>query len=130
MTNRTSTKSKKTRIILLMKAKTAIPTTRGAVEEYFKITNLADQENYQINHHINNALKAQGIMHRDQDYVLKDGEVTVDDFTGRLMMGRRYSNGIRTLSRPKKASKSKKKIKPWRQLLSRIFSVCIRNYRA
>ncbi len=96
------------------KAKTAILTTRGVrkAEEYFKITNLADQENYQINHHINNALKAQGIMHRDQDYVLKDGEVIiVDDFTGRLMMGRRYSNGLHQAIEAKEGVKVEKENK-------------------
>lgn len=79
------------------KAKTAVLTKRGVkkAEEYFNIENLSDQENYQINHHINNALKAHGTMHCDSDYVVKDGEVIiVDDFTGRLMMGRRYSNGL------------------------------------
>ena len=79
------------------KAKTAVLTRRGVKksEEYFSIENLSDQENYQINHHINNALKAYGIMHLDSDYVVKDGEVIiVDDFTGRLMLGRRYSNGL------------------------------------
>lgn len=79
------------------KAKTAVLTRQGVekAEAYFSIENLSDQENYQINHHINNALKAYGTMHRDQDYVVKEGEVIiVDDFTGRLMLGRRYSNGL------------------------------------
>ncbi|NLW11501.1 MAG: preprotein translocase subunit SecA [Clostridiaceae bacterium] len=79
------------------KAKTAVLTKRGVrkAEEFFSIENLSDQENYQINHHVNNALKAYGIMHLDSDYVVKDGEVIiVDDFTGRLMLGRRYSNGL------------------------------------
>ncbi len=79
------------------KAKSAVLTSRGIrkAEQYFSIENLTDADNYQINHHINNALKAQGTMHRDQQYVIKDGEVIiVDDFTGRLMIGRRYSNGL------------------------------------
>ena len=79
------------------KAKTAVLTARGIqkAERFFAIENLSDQENYEINHHVNNALRAYGIMHRDQDYVVKDGEVIiVDDFTGRLMFGRRYSNGL------------------------------------
>jgi preprotein translocase subunit SecA len=79
------------------KAKSAVLTASGIKksEQYFKIENLSDQENYEINHHINNAMRAHGIMHRDQDYVIKDGEVIiVDDFTGRLMLGRRYSNGL------------------------------------
>jgi preprotein translocase subunit SecA len=79
------------------KAKSAVLTTRGIkkAEQFFQVENLSDQENYQINHHINNALKAHGTMFRDQEYVVKDGEVIiVDDFTGRLMFGRRYSNGL------------------------------------
>ena len=79
------------------KAKTAVLTSRGVrkVEQYFGIENLTDQENYQINHHVNNALKAHGTMHRDDNYVIKDGEIIiVDEFTGRLMQGRRYSNGL------------------------------------
>ena len=79
------------------KAKTAVLTARGIqkAERFFSIENLSDQENYEINHHVNNALRAYGIMHLDQDYVIKDGEVViVDDFTGRLMFGRRYSNGL------------------------------------
>lgn len=79
------------------KAKTAVLTKSGVerAEAYFNLENLSDQENYQINHHINNALKAHGTMHIDEDYVVKDGEVIiVDDFTGRLMIGRRYSNGL------------------------------------
>jgi len=79
------------------KAKSAVLTKRGIekAERFFSIENLSDQENYEINHHLNNALKAHGNMHLDQDYVVKDGEVIiVDDFTGRLMFGRRYSNGL------------------------------------
>ncbi len=73
------------------KAKSAVLTKRGVdkAEKFFAIENLSDQENYEINHHLNNALKAHGNMHLDQDYVVKDGEVIiVDDFTGRLMFGR------------------------------------------
>lgn len=79
------------------KAKTAVLTKKGIrkAESFFKLDNLADQSNYQINHHINNALKANGTMQRDRDYVVQDGEIViVDDFTGRLMEGRRYSNGL------------------------------------
>jgi preprotein translocase subunit SecA len=79
------------------KAHTAVLTTRGIrkAEQAFQVENLSDQENYELSHHINNALKAHGTMHRDQQYVVKDGEVIiVDDFTGRLMFGRRYSNGL------------------------------------
>lgn len=79
------------------KAKSATLTPRGVqkVERFFGIENLSDEDNHEINHHINNALKAYGTMFRDQNYVVKDGEVIiVDDFTGRLMPGRRYSNGL------------------------------------
>ncbi|MBC8531855.1 preprotein translocase subunit SecA [Gehongia tenuis] len=64
-------------------------------EQHFKVDNLADAENTELNHHINQALKANVTMKLDVDYVVKDGEVIiVDDFTGRLMYGRRYSDGL------------------------------------
>ena len=79
------------------KAKTATLTARGIAkaEQYFEIENLSDPENSTIVHHINQAIKAHGTMKRDIDYVVKDGEVViVDEFTGRLMFGRRYSEGL------------------------------------
>ncbi len=79
------------------KAKTATLTARGIAkaEAAFGLENLADLENSTLSHHINQALKAHGIMHRDIDYVVKDGEVIiVDEFTGRLMIGRRYNEGL------------------------------------
>ena len=79
------------------KAKTASLTERGTkkVEQAFGIENLADPENMKIQHHVNQALHANGVMHRDQQYVVKDGEVLiVDEFTGRIMPGRRYSDGL------------------------------------
>ena len=79
------------------KAKSATLTARGIAkaEAAFGIENLADIENATLSHHINQALKAHGIMHRDVDYVVKDGEVIiVDEFTGRLMFGRRYNEGL------------------------------------
>ena len=64
-------------------------------EKFFGLENLADPENATISHHINQAMKARGIMKRDIDYVIKDGEVIiVDEFTGRLMYGRRYNEGL------------------------------------
>lgn len=64
-------------------------------ERYFKIENLSDVENMEILHHINQALKAHVLKHRDKDYIVKDGEVIiVDEFTGRLMYGRRFSEGL------------------------------------
>jgi len=79
------------------KAKTVTLTARGIkkAEEAFGIENLAELENSTLSHHINQAIKAHGIMKRDIDYVVKDGEVLiVDEFTGRLMLGRRYSEGL------------------------------------
>ena len=64
-------------------------------EKFFNLENLADAENTTISHHINQAMKARGIMKRDIDYVVKDGEIIiVDEFTGRLMYGRRYNEGL------------------------------------
>ena len=64
-------------------------------EKYFGIENLADAENSTISHHINQAMKARGLMKKDIDYVVKDGEIIiVDEFTGRLMYGRRYNEGL------------------------------------
>ena len=79
------------------KAKTATLTARGIAkaEKAFNLENLADMENATLSHHINQALKAHGIMKRDIDYIVKDGEIIiVDEFTGRLMLGRRYSEGL------------------------------------
>jgi preprotein translocase subunit SecA len=79
------------------KAKTATLTARGIAkaERAFGLENLADIANATLSHHINQALKAHGIMKRDIDYIVKDGEIIiVDEFTGRLMLGRRYSEGL------------------------------------
>ncbi|MCQ2558187.1 MAG: preprotein translocase subunit SecA [Oscillospiraceae bacterium] len=79
------------------KARTATLTARGIAkaERAFGLENLADIENATLSHHINQALKAHGIMKRDTDYIIKDGEIIiVDEFTGRLMIGRRYSEGL------------------------------------
>ncbi|MBE6729512.1 MAG: preprotein translocase subunit SecA [Ruminococcaceae bacterium] len=79
------------------KARTATLTPSGVAktEEYFGIENLNDAENITISHHVNQAIRAYGIMKRDVDYVVKDGEVIiVDEFTGRLMFGRRYNEGL------------------------------------
>ncbi len=79
------------------KAKTATLTERGIkkAEQGFGVENLSDPENMKLQHHINQALHANGVMHRDQQYVVKDGQVLiVDEFTGRIMPGRRYSDGL------------------------------------
>ena len=79
------------------KAKTATLTPNGVkkAEAYFGVENLTDPDNITLQHHVNQAIKARGVMTRDIDYVVKDGEVIiVDEFTGRLMYGRRYNEGL------------------------------------
>ncbi|MBQ2792311.1 MAG: preprotein translocase subunit SecA [Oscillospiraceae bacterium] len=79
------------------KARTATLTPRGVrkAEEFFGLENLMDMENATYQHHVNQAIKAYGVMTRDIDYVVKDGQVLiVDEFTGRIMMGRRYNEGL------------------------------------
>ena len=79
------------------KARTATLTARGVskAEAFFHVDNLSDPENSTLAHHINQAIKAHGVMKKDIDYVIKDGQVViVDEFTGRLMFGRRYSEGL------------------------------------
>ena len=79
------------------KARTATLTKSGIekVEEFFSIENLSDPENSAISHHVTQAIRAHGIMKKDVDYMLKNGEIIiVDSFTGRLMPGRRYNNGL------------------------------------
>ncbi len=79
------------------KAKSVVLTKSGIAkaERFFRLDNLSDPENSTINHHINQAIRARGIMKLDVDYVVKDGQVViVDTFTGRLMPGRRYNNGL------------------------------------
>ena len=80
-----------------LKAKTATLTGKGAekAEKYFNVENINDLENSELVHNINQALQANGVMKKDIDYIVKDGEVLiVDEFTGRIMEGRRYSNGL------------------------------------
>ncbi|MDO4668825.1 MAG: preprotein translocase subunit SecA, partial [Butyricicoccus pullicaecorum] len=79
------------------KARTATLTPKGQerAEAYFHVDNLSDPENTTLMHHINQAIKAYGVMQRDVDYVVRDGEIIiVDEFTGRLMFGRRYNEGL------------------------------------
>lgn len=79
------------------KARTAVLTKEGIrkAEEFFHLDNLMDLDNVTIQHHVNIAVRAHGVMTRDIDYVVKDGEVLiVDEFTGRIMLGRRYSDGL------------------------------------
>ena len=96
------------------KANNAILTPSGAkkAEEYFAIENLSDSENSEISHHINQAIRAHGIMKRDVDYVVNDqGVMIVDAFTGRLMPGRRYSNGLHQAIEAKEGVKIEKENK-------------------
>ena len=84
-------------IIVDEKARTAVLGKSGIAkaERYFGVENLGDPENQEYMHYINNSIRAHGVMQRDIDYIVKDGEVLiVDSFTGRIMYGRRYSNGL------------------------------------
>ena len=96
------------------KANNAILTPSGAekAEKFFEIGNLSDAENSEIAHHINQAIRAHGIMKRDVDYVVNDqGVMIVDSFTGRLMPGRRYSNGLHQAIEAKEGVKIEKENK-------------------
>ena len=98
------------------KAKTATITQRGVkkAEEAFRVENLMDSENMTLLHHINQAIKANGVMKNDIDYVVKDGEiiiVIVDEFTGRLMMGRRFNDGLHQAIEAKEGVKIKSESK-------------------
>lgn len=96
------------------KARTVNLTEEGVAkaEAYFNIENLADPENTELFHHINQALKAHSLMKRDRDYVVKDDQVIiVDEFTGRLMMGRRYSDGLHQAIEAKEGVKVKRESK-------------------
>ncbi|MBR6419636.1 MAG: preprotein translocase subunit SecA [Oscillospiraceae bacterium] len=92
------------------KAKTATITRRGVMkaEQFFGVSNLMDVENMTLLHHINQAIKAHGIMHLDTDYVIKDDEIIiVDENTGRMMMGRRYNDGLHQAIEAKEGVKVK-----------------------
>ena len=83
--------------IVDLKANSVALTDRGTkkAERYFGIEDLADLDNLEISHHINQAIRAYGLMKKDKDYIVRDGEVLiVDEFTGRIMIGRRYSDGL------------------------------------
>lgn len=96
------------------KANNAILTPRGAkrAEEYFGVENYTDPENATLVHHVNQAIRAHGVMHRDVDYVVNEnGVIIVDAFTGRLMPGRRYSNGLHQAIEAKERVKIEKENK-------------------
>ena len=96
------------------KARTVTLTEAGArkAERFFGLENLSDPENSTISHHINQAIRANGLMKRDVDYVVKDGEVIiVDEFTGRMMFGRRYSDGLHQAMEAKEGVKVERESK-------------------
>ncbi len=106
------------------KARNVTLTERGIkkAEEAFRLENLSDPENMTLSHHINQAIRAYGIMHRDVNYVVKDGEVLiVDEFTGRIMIGRRYSDGLH------QAIEAKEKVKVERENKT-IATITFQNY--
>ncbi len=106
------------------KARTANLTKSGILkaQEFFNIKELTDPENITLQHHINQAIKARGIMQRDVDYVVKDGQVIiVDEFTGRLMMGRRYNEGLH------QAIEAKEKVKVERESRT-LATITFQNY--
>ena len=110
--------------ILDEKARTTTLTSHGVrkAEEYFEIENLTAPENSELYHHIQQAMKARGLMQRDTDYVIKDGQVViVDTFTGRLMPGRRYSDGLH------QAIEAKEKVKIQRENRT-IATITFQNY--
>ena len=112
------------------KAKTATLTKSGIAkaENYFGVENLTDPENLTLAHHINIAIKARGVMKRDIDYVVKDGQVLiVDEFTGRIMNA--TTRAFTRLSKRKKMSRSQEKTKLSPRLHSRTISVCTRSFR-
>jgi preprotein translocase subunit SecA len=91
-------------------------------ERYFGVDNFSDPENMELNHHVNQALRAHNLLKRDVDYVVKDGEIIiVDEFTGRLMFGRRYSEGLHQAIEAKEGLKVKKESKT-------LATVTIQNY--
>jgi preprotein translocase subunit SecA len=106
------------------KARTAVLTKSGIekTEKFFHLENLADPENNDIYHHINNAIRAHGVMKRDVDYIVKDGGVViVDSFTGRLMPGRRYNEGLH------QAIEAKEKVKIQKESRT-IATITFQNY--
>ena len=110
--------------ILDEKARTTTLTSHGVrkAEEFFQIENLTAPENSELYHHIQQALRARGLMQRDTDYVIKDGQVIiVDTFTGRLMPGRRYSDGLH------QAIEAKEKVKIQRENRT-IATITFQNY--
>ncbi|MBQ7095003.1 MAG: preprotein translocase subunit SecA [Clostridia bacterium] len=106
------------------KSRSATLTAKGIAkaEKFFNLENLADPSNMEVSHHINQALKARGTMKRDIDYVVKDGQVLiVDEFTGRIMYGRRYNQGLHQALEAKEGVKVEKESKT-------LASITLQNY--
>ena len=115
------------------KAKTATITPRGVrkAEAYFKVENMTDPENMTLMHHINQAIKARGVMKKDVDYVVRDGEIIiVDEFTGRLMFAAATTRVCTRPSKPKKACVFCAKARRWPPSLSKTTSGCMISCRA
>jgi len=111
------------------KHKTITVTDEGweKVEKLLGIGNIADPENWDLKHHVETALKAHSLYRRDVDYVVKDGEVIiVDTFTGRLMPGRRWSDGLHQAIEAKEGVKVETRTRRSQRLLSRTISACNR----
>ncbi len=115
------------------KARSAILTEEGVahVEKLLGVDNLYDPANIQLLHHVSQGLRAHTLYKRDVDYVVKDGEVIiVDEFTGRLMPGRRWSEGCTRRSRPRRGSRSTRRTRPWPRSPSRTTSGCTTSWPA
>ena len=109
------------------KQKTIAPTDSGVakVEKMLGISNMFDNDHLDLNHLVIQALRARFMMHRDKDYVVKNGEIViVDEFTGRLMFGRRYSDGLHQSIEAKENVKVQGESKTWLRLPSRTTSAC------
>ena len=109
------------------KAKTVAPadTAIPKIEKALGIKNMYDPENMEMSHCFMAALRAKALMKRDRDYVVKDGEIIiVDEFTGRLMQGRRYSDGLHQAIEARRAWRYRESLRPWHPLPSRTTSVC------
>lgn len=113
-----------------LETKTVSLTDKGIekAEKYFHLKNLYDTDNTALTHHLDQALRANFIMLRDKDYVVQDGEVLiVDSFTGRIMQGRRFSDGFIRRLKLKRALRFKKKARQWPRLRIKICSGCTKN---
>ncbi len=111
-----------------MRAATLTEGGIAKVEKLLGLGNIYVEGGVREVHHLEQALKARVLFKRDRDYVVKDGEIIiVDEFTGRLMPGRRYSEGLHQAIEAKEGVKSRKNRRPWRRSLFRIISACIKN---